>query len=69
MKLQLVKEYSKKGEVSYHVHVDGELVPDSTRYDLHDALNVFEVIKTSRTMARTVVLVEEEVWEKVAGLR
>lgn len=61
MKLQLVKEYDKKGDVSYHVHVDGEFVPDSTRYDLSDAMNVFEVIKTSRTMARTVVLIEENI--------
>lgn len=61
MTLQLVKEFDKKGEVSYHVKVDGEVLPDSTRWDLQDAMMVYEVEKIRHTRARTLVLVQEEI--------
>jgi hypothetical protein len=61
MKIQLIKEYDKKGDISYHVDVDGEVVPDSIRYSFHDARAVYETIRTSHTISRTVILLEEQI--------
>ena len=61
MTIQLIKDYDKRGEISYHIKVDGEPVPESTCYEFHDAMMIYEVEKAKRTKARTVILVQEEV--------
>lgn len=61
MTLQLVKEFDKKGEISYHVTVDGEAIPETVCYDLQEAMMIYEVEKKKVTKARTLVLIQEEV--------
>ena len=60
MTLQLVKEFDRRGEVSYHITVDGTPVPDSTCWDLQDAMLAYEVIRSKSTKARSLVLIQEE---------
>ena len=61
MLIQLVKDYDKRGEVSYYVKVDGEPIPGSTRYEFYDAMQTYEVEKKKHTMARTEVLIQENI--------
>ena len=60
MILQLVKEFDRRGEVSYHITVDGAVVPNSTYWDLQDAMLAYDVERSKNTKARTLVLIQEE---------
>ena len=60
MKLELVKEYNKLGEVSYYVNEDGKYVSGTAHVQLIDALDQFHRIKKNYTEARVEVLMVEE---------
>jgi hypothetical protein len=61
MKLELVKEYSKTGEVSYYVNEDGNYIRGTASQELTEALDQFYRIKKNYTEARVEVLMVEEV--------
>ena len=61
MKIELVKEYNKQGQVSYYVKVDGEIHPQSINIELGPTLTMFDIIKARYTQARIEVLLIEEV--------
>jgi hypothetical protein len=61
MKLELVKEYSKTGEISYFINEDGKYVSGTARQQLFDVLFQFYLIKKNYTEARTEVLLIEEI--------
>jgi hypothetical protein len=61
MKLELVKEYSKTGEVSYYVNEDGNYVRGTASQELTEVLDQFYRIKKNYTEARVEVLMVEEI--------
>jgi hypothetical protein len=61
MKLELVKEYSKTGEVSYYVNEDGNYVRGTASQELTEVLDQFYRIKKNYTEARVEVLLVEEI--------
>lgn len=61
MKIELVKEYDKRGKVSYYVKAGGKRIEESTRYTLVDAMEAYEEEKRLLTRARVEVLIREEV--------
>ena len=61
MKLELVKEYSKTGEVSYYVNEDGKYVRGTASQELTEVLDQFYRIKKNYTEARVEVLLTEEI--------
>ena len=61
MKIELVKEYNKQGQVSYYVKVDGEVHPQSVNTELLPTLLMFDTIKAKYTQARIEVLLVEEI--------
>ena len=61
MKLELVKEYSKTGEVSYYVNEDGKYVSGTASRELTEVLDQFYRIKKNYTEARIEILLTEEV--------
>ena len=61
MKIELVKEYNKQGQVSYYVKVDNEIHPQSINTELLPTLIVFDTIKAKYTHARVEVLLVEEI--------
>ena len=61
MKLELVKEYSKLGEVSYYVTEDDNYISGTASRELTEALDQFYRVKKNYTEARRVVLLIEEV--------
>ena len=56
MKLELVKEYSRLGEVSYFVREDGKYVSGTARQYLVEATEVFNSLAKYHTEAREEVL-------------
>ena len=60
MKLELIKEYSKLGEVSYYVNEDGKYVSGTASQQLTETLDQFYRIKKNYTEARVEVLMVEE---------
>jgi hypothetical protein len=60
MKLELVKEYSKTGEVSYFVNEDGRYMSGTATRELTEALDQFYRIKKNYTEARIEILLTEE---------
>ena len=56
MKLELVKEYNRLGDVSYFVREDGKYVSGSARQYLAEATEVFNSIARVETEAREEVL-------------
>ena len=60
MTIDLVKEYSKLGEVSYHVEVDGQYQSGTAKFTLAEAQEVFENLRSNLTQARKEVLIREE---------
>jgi hypothetical protein len=61
MIIDLVKEYDKVGNVTYHIKVDNQFVPGTVRLDLTSALEMYETVKVQYTLAREEVLVREEI--------
>lgn len=61
MKLELVKEYSTLGEVSFHTRVNGDYVAGSIRFAIDKAIQAFDAIKANYTQAREEILMVEEV--------
>ena len=61
MKIELVKEYNKQGQVSYYVKVDGEIHLQSVNTELLPTLKIFDVIKSKYTQAKIEVLLVEEI--------
>ena len=61
MKLELVKEYNKQGQVSYYVKVNNEIHPESINTELAPTLVMFDTIKAKYTHARIEVLLVEEI--------
>ena len=61
MKLELVKEYNKLGEVSYFVREDGKYVGGSARQYLTEATEIFSAIAKNYTEAREEVLMAIEI--------
>ena len=61
MTIELVKEFDKLGQISYHVKVDDKFQSGTIRVNLQDALEVFDNVKANYTKARTEVLVREEI--------
>ena len=61
MKLELIKEYSKLGEVSYYINEDGKYVSGTAGQQLTDVLDQFYRIKKHYTEARVEVLLVEEI--------
>ena len=61
MKLELVKEYSKLGEVSYFITEDGKYISGTASQQLTDVLDQFYRIKKNYTEARIEVLLSEEI--------
>jgi hypothetical protein len=61
MTIELVKEYSKTGSISYHVKVNNEYVAGTVRTNLHEAIEVYENTKLAYTSAREEVLMKEEI--------
>jgi hypothetical protein len=61
MKIELVKEYNKQGQISYYVKVDGEIYPQSINIELLPTLKIFDVIKAQFTQAKIEVLLVEEI--------
>ena len=61
MKLELVKETDIKGQTSYHVKADDKYVTGSTRFDIVDAQQVYDEVKTNFTKARTEIMIREEI--------
>jgi hypothetical protein len=61
MRLELVKEYSKTGEVSFFINEDGKYVSGTASQDFNDVLNQFYRIKKNYGEARTEVLLSEEI--------
>jgi hypothetical protein len=59
-KIELVKEYSKLGEVSFYINEDGKYVSGTASQDFNDVLNQFYRIKKNYTEARVEVLLTEE---------
>jgi hypothetical protein len=59
-KIELVKEYSKLGEISYYVNEDGRYVSGTATRELTEALDQFYRIKKNYTEARVEVLLTEE---------
>ena len=60
MKLELVKEYNKLGEVSYCINEDGKYVSGTASQQLTETLDQFYRIKKNYTEARVEVLMVEE---------
>jgi len=61
MTIELVKEYSKTGSISYHVEVDGRYVSGTVCYELEAAKLQYDAVKENATKERKVVLIKEEV--------
>jgi len=61
MIIDLVKEYDKVGNITYHIKVDNKFVPGTVRLDLSAALEMYETVKVQYTLAREEVLVREEI--------
>lgn len=61
MTIDLVKEYSKLGDISYHVEIDGSYEAGTARHTLVEAQEVFENVKSYHTKARKEILIREEV--------
>ena len=61
MKLELVKEYNKLGEVSYCINEDGKYISGTAHVQLIDALDQFDRIKKNYTEARVEVLLSVEI--------
>ena len=61
MKLELIKEYSKLGEVSYYVTEDDSYISGTASRELTEALDQFYRVKKNYTEARREVLLIEEV--------
>lgn len=60
MKLELVKEYSKLGEVSYYINEDGKYISGTASQQLTDVLDQFYRIKKNYTEARIEILMVED---------
>ena len=61
MTIELVKEYSKTGSISYHVAVDGKYVAGTICFELEAAMEHYNSVKENITKERTVVLIKEEI--------
>jgi hypothetical protein len=61
MVLELVKISHSNGAAIYYVNQDGNIVPDSDRASMHEALEVFEEIKFKATGQKKTVLMREEI--------
>lgn len=61
MIIELVKEVSKKGAVTYFVEIDGQYVSDTVRVDIVDAREAYEEVRANYTKARKEVLIREEI--------
>jgi hypothetical protein len=61
MVIELVKEYSKLGEVSYYVELDGSYQTGTARSSLMDAQEVYQALKQFHTQARKEILIREEI--------
>ena len=61
MKLELVKEYDKVGEISYHIRVDGNYIAGSIRFTIDKAIQTFDAIKANYTQSREEILMIEEI--------
>ena len=59
-KLELVKDYSKIGDISYYITEDDKYVSGSASRELTDALDFYYRIKKNYTEARTEILLSEE---------
>lgn len=61
MKIELVKEYNKQGQVSYYVKMNNEIYPQSINTELAPTLVMFDVVRAKYTQARVEVLLVEEI--------
>ena len=61
MVIELVKEYSKLGEVSYYVQIDNVYQSGTARSGLLEATEAYNNIKQFHTQARCEILVREEI--------
>ena len=61
MTIELIKEYSKLGEICYYLEVDGQFQSGTTRTTLVEAQEVFESLKSHMTKARKEILIREEI--------
>lgn len=61
MKIELVKEYDRLGQISYYVAIDGMYERGTARYDFTEAQEIYEQVKKNYTQARKVVLMCEEI--------
>jgi hypothetical protein len=59
-RLELVKEYSKTGEVSFYINEDGNYVGGTASQELTYVLDKFYRIKKNYTEARIEILLTEE---------
>ena len=60
MTIELIKEYSKTGGISYHVAVDGRYVAGTVCFELEIAKLQYDIVKENATRERRVVLIKEE---------
>jgi len=61
MTIELVKEVSPTGSVTYYVNVDGKYQTGTARGELEDAMMVYEATKDNYNKARTEVLIREDI--------
>jgi len=59
MTIELIKEYSKTGGVSYHVKVDGVFVSGTVCFDLPNAMEAYDRVRDNATKERSETLIRE----------
>jgi len=61
MILELIKISHPNGAAIYYVTQDRNIIPDSDRASMHEAIEVFEEIKFKTTGHKKTVLMREEI--------
>jgi hypothetical protein len=61
MTIELIKEYDKVGQITYHIKVDNEFQSGTIRRTLPEAMDVYECVKEKYSSARVEVLIKEEI--------
>jgi hypothetical protein len=59
MVIELIKEFDSAGQISYYIKVDDKFQSGTIRFNVMDAMDIYENIKANYTKARVEVLVKE----------
>lgn len=60
MILELIKEYDEKGDISYHIQLEGKYVAKTLCFDLEVAMEHYNKVREGMTRARKTTLLREE---------